>query len=405
MGPPCIRRSAIFDLLQSRQPVTRRLLAAPLLTLLLPLRLLSQTHSAFPVDITATPAAQPVTADGRIHVLYELHLTSFSRAPIEFTGLDVLPDESTEALATYRGAALEKLLFAPGPNVEPDKLRTIGGGRALVVFLDLTLSPGTRPPAEFHHHLLLSTAGKDGTTVANTVNGPSVMVLKEPAPLLHAPLRGSRWLAANGLSNPGHRRSFVPVDGRERIAQRFAIDWVQLGPDGRLFHGDSNLNSSFYAYGADVLAVADGRISGLTDRLPDNPGSNEPASRTITLDNVVGNYLILDLGHGRFALYAHLQPGSLRVKLGDTVKAGQVLAKLGNSGNSDSPHLHFQLMDANSPVASEGMPYELETFTQIGVVTDPDPLDAGKAWLPEKQAPLVVHRKEFPVDGAVVTFP
>jgi murein DD-endopeptidase MepM/ murein hydrolase activator NlpD len=125
--------------------------------------------------------------------------------------------------------------------------------------------------------------------------------------------------------------------------------------------------------------VADGRISDLKEGFPDNAGNNEASSRSITLDNVVGNYLILDLGQGRFALYAHLQPGSLRVKLGDRVKTGQVLARLGNSGKSDAPHLHFQLMDANSP--------------------------SGQAWSPNNEGTPVVHRRELPVNNAVVTFP
>jgi hypothetical protein len=122
--------------------------------------------------------------------------------------------------------------------------------------------------------------------------------------LLRAPLRGAAWIAFNSLGGDDHRRALNPVDGRERIAQRFAIDWMCLGPDGRLFHGDSKSNANFYDYGAEVLAVADGRISDLKDGLPENAGSNEPGSRHITLDNVVGNYLIVDLGHRRFALYA-----------------------------------------------------------------------------------------------------
>jgi hypothetical protein len=79
----------------------------------------------------------------------------------------------------------------------------------------------------------------------------------------------------------------------------------------------------------------------------------------VTVDSAAGNYLTLDLGSGRFALYAHLQPGSLKVKLGDHVNAGQALARLGNSGNSDAPHLRFQSTDGNSPMGSEGIPYEL----------------------------------------------
>src|SRR5262249_28422511 len=144
----------------------------------------------------------------------------------------------------------------------------------------------------------------------------------------------------------------------------------------------------------------------LKDGLAENAGSNERSSREVTLDNVVGNYIVLDLGHGRFALYAHLIPGSLKVKAGGTVKAGDVLARLGNSGNSDAPHLHFQLMDANSPLASEGIPYELETFTELGMVADEDALlDRGDAWHPKSGEAPIVRRREFPLDKSVVTFP
>jgi murein DD-endopeptidase MepM/ murein hydrolase activator NlpD len=112
----------------------------------------------------------------------------------------------------------------------------------------------------------------------------------------------------------------------------------------------------------------------------------------------------LDLGNHRYAIYAHLQPGKLRVHLGEKVVAGQILGYLGNSGNSDEPHLHFQLMDANSPLGAEGIPYHYTSFTVTGVVADPDALDQGKPWpRPVKDAPTVRHR-QFPVDNAVIDF-
>jgi murein DD-endopeptidase MepM/ murein hydrolase activator NlpD len=104
-------------------------------------------------------------------------------------------------------------------------------------------------------------------------------------------------------------------------------------------------------------------------------------------------------------LSTHLQPGSLQVKLGDKVKAGQVLARLGNSGNSDAPHLHFQLMNGNSPVGAEGIPYEFETFTQIGVNDRPEVLDAGHPWRPKTGEIPVIRQREFPVDNEIETFP
>jgi hypothetical protein len=387
------------------RPICSAQFAGAVLALLLTLPCLAQSPSAFPVDITAGRSPQPVTADGRSRLLYELHLTNFSPKPIEVTGLDVLGGDGTGQLAGYRGEALEKLLVAVGPVDSAGKVRTMGGGRSLVIFLDLSLDGGTRVPAELRHRLSCSIAGKDGATIEKMVNGPVVAVVQEPTPVLRAPLHGSNWVVGNGLSNPEHRRALVPVDGKVRIAQRFAIDWVRLGPDGRLFHGEPNSNANFYGYGAEVLAVADGRVSDLKDGLPENAGSNEQNSRAITLDNIAGNYVILDLGPGRFALYAHLQPGSLKVKLGDKVMAGEALARLGNSGNSDAPHLHFHLMDANSPLGAEGLPYELETFTQLGAINLLEVLDTGQAWRPQTQAPPIVHRREFPVDNAVVTFP
>jgi murein DD-endopeptidase len=347
--------------------------------------------------------------EGHNHLVYELRLTNFSASPIELLALEVFGGTGAAPLASYHAQELEKLLVAVGPNDTPDQVRAISGGRSVVVFLDVTLPVDAHPPADLRHRLSFSIPRKkdgSGGAIEDTMNGPVVAVIQEPAPVLRAPLGGSAWIAFNAFFTTTHRRALVPVDGKERIAQRFAIDWMRLGPDGRLFHGDPKSNANFYGYGAEVLAVADGRVSDLKDGLPENAGSNEASSRNITLDNVTGNYVIVDLGHGRFAVYAHLQPGGLKVKLGEKVKAGQALALLGNSGNSDAPHLHFHLVDANSPLVAEGIAYEFDTFTQLGVVDNQeDVLDAGHAWQPKTKAAPVVHRREFPVDNAVVTFP
>lgn len=382
-----------------------------ILVLLLPAPGLPQTHSPYPVDIIAGRAPQALVVDGRVRLVYELHLTNFAPWPIEITGIDVL-GHGANPLASYSREALnkrvvpvEKVLLSVEPTDSTGKSRTVGEGHAVVIFLDLVLEPGVPTPSELLHKFSFSVAGDHGVPIERTVNGPVVAIIQEPPPVLHAPLRGSAWVALNALAAYDHRRAFNPFDGRIRIAQRFAIDWVRVGPDGCLFHGDRNSNANFYGYGAEVFAVADGRVSDLKDDLPDNVGVTERKSRVITLDNAVGNYVTLDLGHGRFALFAHLQPGSLRVKLGDSVKAGQVLALLGNSGNSDGPHLHFQLTDANSPLGSEGIPYEFETLTQLGVLDGPDVLDTGKAWQPKPSEKPVAHRREFPLDNGVVEFP
>ena len=366
-------------------------------------------HSGFPAWIAAGPLPRPVLADGRSHLVYELHLTNVAPIPIELLTLEVAGDDESHPLASYHDTALQKLI-APAENlltsVDADrasKTRTIAEGKSAVIFLDVTLEPGTQPPAALHHRFSFAIRGNPD--LDRTINGPTVEVVRDALPVLHPPLRGPGWVAFNALSAVDHRRAVQVIDGKLSIAQRFAIDWMELGPDGRLFHDDSKSNANFYGYGAEVLAVAAGRVADLRDDMPENKGNNERGSRHVTVDSVVGNYVTLDLGSGHFALYAHLQPGTIKVKVGDQVKPGQVLAALGNSGNSDAPHLHFHLMDANSPLGSEGLPYELARFTQMGSLDGAEAaLDSGQSWQPKPGGGAVSHDREFPVNSAVVAF-
>ncbi len=216
--------------------------------------------------------------------------------------------------------------------------------------------------------------------------------------VISSPLRGSEWLAGNGPGNSsGHRRALIATSGGARIAQRFAIDFVQLFPDGKSFNGDQKDNKSYRCYGAEALAVADAVVVATKDGIPENvPG---PTSRAvpITLETVGGNHVILDLGGGRFAFYAHLQPGSLRVKTGDKVRRGQVVGLVGNSGNSTEPHLHFHISDTNSPLGTEGVPYAFPSFEVQG---------KGWGWKPSSPAAATEKRQnEIPLENEVVRFP
>ena len=359
-------------------------------------------HSGFPVDISVAKAPAPVAADGRKRLLYELRFTNFYAGAVELDRLEVR-GPGGQSLATLVGPALEAQLMSVGAGADAGPAHVLGAGRTVIAFIDLALSPGAATPAALSHAVTFKVRLPDGRSLERVVNGAPTAV-GPPAPVIAAPLRGAGWVAANGLGAPDHRRSFNAVDGQEHLAQRLAIDWVRLSPDGRFFHGDPKANTSYPGYGAAVLAVADARVSAVTDGQPENAGSNPASARTVTLDSITGNSIILDLGGGRYALYAHLQPGSIRVKPGEQVKAGQPMARLGNSGNSDAPHLHFQLMDANSPLGSEGLPYALAAFTQTGVLPDLGGLDSGAAWQPAPGARSTPRRNEFPLDNAVVDF-
>jgi murein DD-endopeptidase MepM/ murein hydrolase activator NlpD len=98
-----------------------------------------------------------------------------------------------------------------------------------------------------------------------------------------------------------------------------------------------------------------------------------------------------------------MQPGSVRVKVGDKVKTGQVLGLLGNSGNTDGPHLHFHVMDGPSPLVSNGLPFVFESFTGQGRVTDEQP--PGDVVTIDKDALSGPHTNELPLLNQVVSFP
>lgn len=363
--------------------------------------LAAQVHSGFPVNVTVPASPTPVVAEGRTRLVYELQLTNFFSKAFDLAGVDVMSGDET--LTSYRGSDLDVLLMPIGTQSDNASARTIDGGRTVIVFIDLTTPLNSATPATLSHRLLFTAKAGDGSVIERTVTGLDVQV-QPAASVIGAPLRGGNWVAANGLFSAAHRRSFNAVDGREHLAQRFAIDWVKLGPDGRFFRKDASANANFYGYGAEVLAVADGVVSALVTDIPDNDGNNPQSARSVTLDTITGNSLILDLGNGRFALYAHLQPGSVKVSIGDRVSAGQVLALLGNSGNSDAPHLHFQIMDANSPLGAEGLPFAFKAFTHLGTLENLGILEEGKPWITDK-TPSRLLRMEFPIDNAVVSFP
>jgi len=112
------------------------------------------------------------------------------------------------------------------------------------------------------------------------------------------------------------------VDGVIYFAQRFAIDYVRITPEGHTHTGDLKKNQDYLCYGSDVLAVADGKIVAIKDAIPEN--TPDPVARAvdITMETAGGNFVALEIGYNRYALYGHLIPGSLKVKIGDSVKRG-----------------------------------------------------------------------------------
>jgi len=319
-----------------------------------------------PIDVVVPEAPAALRADDHTDFVYELHVTNFSHRDVTLQAIDV--GSRGKTLLHLEGADLAKACGEP----------TIGGGKHAVVFLWV---PSDAAPTVLEHDLVVR-VGKDDMKVS----GLRVAVRPGAPVVIAPPLRGRWWKAANGPSNhSAHRRALLPIGGHATIAQRFAIDWVKLGDDDKTFTGDATKNASYHAWGAEALAVAPAVVTETKDGIPENvPGAR---AVPIGLDTIAGNHVVLDLGGGRFALYAHLQPGSLRVKVGERVRRGQVIGLVGNTGNSSEPHLHFQVTDGRSPLGSEGVPYAFDAFELRG----------------DKRA--IPRARQLPVQNEIVGFP
>jgi murein DD-endopeptidase len=362
------------------------------------------TIQSIPVDLDVPFAPTAVDAEGQRHLLYELHITNAGGDALVLQKIEILDGQSGAVLMVYAGDELAGVLARPGTSGLPDR-RIIGAGLRAVAFIDLVAPSAVRPPASVVNRLTFEPLTPADASGVQTVVQTAGLVPSVRAPvMLGPPLRGGLWLASHGLSNASsHRRTLITLNGKMRISQRFAIDWTRIGTDGQVFRGDPAKNGNWTPYGAEVLAVADGRVLDLQDGLAQNDPTADTKAIPITFETAGGNYLILDIGSGRFVFYAHLQPGSFRARLGDPVKQGQVLARLGNSGKSDAPHLHLQVMDANSPLAAEGLPFVFDSFELQGHVPSLKVLVDGTGWRPS--GPPSQRRREMPVENAVIQFP
>jgi len=349
-----------------------------------------QRPISVPLDTLVATPPTAVRANGKVHLVYEMSATNFGRQDCSLVRIEALSSDG-KAIGQFEGDDLKNMLSRPGVPPETDKFKIAAGLRA-IAFIWLTLDEQTPVPSHITHRIAVKIGDFPEEMIVAT---PRVPVAKNPV-VISPPLKGDGWLAANGPSNTsGHRRAMLPVDGAAHIAQRFAIDWVQKRDDGKTFTGDSKDNKNYRCYGADALAVADGVVVATKDGIPENiPGATSRAV-PITLETVGGNHVILDIGSGNFAFYAHLQPGSLRVKLGDKVRKGQVLGLVGNSGNSTEPHLHFHISNGNSPLGSDGLPYQLAEFEVQG---------KGTAWKASQATAPQKHRLEIPTENDVVRF-
>lgn len=360
------------------------------------------SSQAIPIEMTVPVAPTPVEAEGSIHLVYELHLTNFGAGELTLERIDALDATSGKTLITYSGDAMASVLSRPG-SVDTSNKAIIKGGQRAVAFVDIVTPAASARIRAVRHRVTFKSIKTVDLNDQSIVDGAAFKTGPDITGFFGPPLRGGCWIASHGLANSSsHRRTLLAIDGKTTIAQRFAIDWIRVGADGQAFRGNPAINRNWTPYGADVLAVADGKVIDILDGLAENDPTADQKAIPISLTTAGGNHVMLDVGHGRYVFYAHLQPGGMRVKVGDSVRRGQPIARLGNSGNSDAPHLHIHVVDAPFPLAAEGMPIVFDSFLLQGHLPSLKPLVDGTGWKPAGAPQL--RRREMPLENSVVSF-
>ncbi len=358
------------------------------------------TLSAILAEVIAPP--NPVLgADDRVHLAYEIRLTNQSPLIVTLEEVEVLDGDGATVLARLGTEHLKQLYRSTVADGDP----VIGGGQNGVLFMDVALPKTETLPKSLRHRFHIALSGMEGVPPEIVFTADATPVGQKPALVVAPPLRGKDWVAGGGCcaTISSHRGAVLAIDGKSYVAERFAIDFVQVNDKGRIFDGPNDQLSSYPYFGVNIHAVAGGEVVATQDGLPEEvPGANPPGA---TLENAGGNYVIVDIGDGHYAFYAHMQPGSLKVKQGDKVKAGDVLGLLGNSGNSSAPHLHFHIMDALHPLKANGLPYRFTTFTGVGVAENEDALETEGGTVIDRNALAGPHQDQLPLNLQVIDFP
>lgn len=367
------------------------------------------------IAVRAISAPNPVQgADGRIHLAYELLVTNPSNLYITLDRVEAT-DGQGRSLASMDGERLKSMTKPFSVNAAPD---VVPPGGMAIVFMDVSFAAGDTLPGKVSGRITATrqVAGPDGKPQKPPAGFPLPVTfsftgaetgLGHPALVVEPPLRGDRWVAVNGCCDAitSHRGAVMAINGRVRVPERFAIDWVRLDQQDRLFTGDGKKLSDYAYYGTPVHAVAAGTVVNLyndtDEQVPNSP------TKGINTENIGGNMLVIDIGGGNFAFYAHLQRDSLNVGLGDRVTAGQVIGLLGNTGNSSAPHLHFHVMDGPSPLDANGLPYVFTRFVSRGIAdldAPDDPMEKGTPVRIDASRLGGSHSNQLPLNNEVVDF-
>jgi murein DD-endopeptidase MepM/ murein hydrolase activator NlpD len=360
------------------------------------------------------PDPPPVLGtDGRYHVAYEVVVLNTSPRDLTITEVETLAGGRVVQRVGAAEVAARSFLVADYAT-PPTPAATVPSGRSVLLLLDGIYRTRKSVPRSFTHRFTATfgplPAGlnlfarlfpeRSVQTAAKVTTGTSRPIR------IGRPVAGENWWAFNACCTlSSHRAAMVPIGGRINGAERYAVDWMQLDPSvSPLFDaagqpvglirpgGDVAVNEDYISYGAPLLAVADGTVVSAVDGRPDAPAG--VVTPTLTIPEVPGNYVVLKIAPRRYAFYGHMAPGSISVKPGQRVRRGQRIGRLGNSGSTTAPHLHFGVMAGAQPLTATQVPWVIDRFRVQGMAAES--FEPGGDRLRRNQMPLIGTVTQYP---------
>lgn len=343
-----------------------------------------------PGDVART---YPLDSRGRVQSLLMPHVAIINHADTTLTitaiHLELLQDEQVVDARQLQGADIQ-LLTNNGPGLQQDMQM------APFMFCGAELiGPGIRlaGPALLKDQAMIVTnqvfAFNDkrdtlrvraaGTSAGKPMELIATLPIASDFPNTGwlFPLRGVSYIGWGASLHTGHR--WV-------LPEAYGLDIARLGESGLTYRGNGTRFSDYYAYGAEIHAAAAGKVVEAANNVPEDPAllqlpnestdaytarvRDNQAKLMKTENGLMGNYVLIEHGGGKFSLYAHLQPGSVRVRAGDRVAAGDLLGRLGSSGNSTEPHLHFHVCSGSNSLQCNGMPVAFANVKVLWAETD-----------------------------------
>jgi len=310
-------------------------------------------------DVRVLAPIRSVDSHDRALYTYELVVTNFSTGSLTVTSLVIADPQTGQIVANYAAAELSQRFTRVGDSHANSAEPELTPGRSAIIYVELEV-PKTAPINSLRQTF---TYGNAGSVRALTL--PVVAVSKQSPAVLAPPMKAGRWVAVHAPDwERGHRRAIYALAGVARIPGRYAIDFLGVDHEGHTTKGMQDRAADAVGYDEPVFAGGDGTVAAVRNDVSESVLIHDNGRHPLA--DAAGNYVCLKLGDGVFVFYEHLRPASSHLHVGQRIHVGEVIGRVGFSGDSTGPHLHMHVADGPDPLSSNGLPFVLSHYVELG---------------------------------------